>query len=87
MRIAVAGLVAGAAALLSPATADAVPDCSEMAMNTRICSTPGHTAISSSPNPAFTNPYPGWGFGTPGTPGFLGIPAIGLGGGGLWVGF
>jgi hypothetical protein len=45
-----------------------------------MCSTPGHAAIVTSPDPAFTNPWPGWGFGT------LGIPAIGFGGGGFWIG-
>lgn len=38
---------------------------------------PGHTAIVTSPDPAFTNPFPGWGFGGLG---------YGFGIGGVWVG-
>ena len=79
MRI-LAALIAAAAAVPLAAAAQATPECSDIAPNTRMCVNPGHAAITSSPNPAFTNPYPGWGFGT------LGIPAIGLGGGGLWIG-
>jgi hypothetical protein len=82
VRTALSVIAAAAAVLVAPAVpADAVPKCTDMAMNTRICTTPGHTAISSTPNPAFTNPYPGWGFGT------LAVPSFGLGGGGFWVGF
>lgn len=65
-----------------PAPAAAAPECTDIAPNTRMCSrAPGQTAIVTSPNPALTNPYPGWGFGT------LGIPGIGIGGGGIWIGF
>ena len=68
--------------LLCSAPAAGAPACNDVAPNTRVCSTgPGHTAIVTSPNPAYTNPYPGWGFGT------LGFPAIGIGGGGIWMGF
>lgn len=70
-----------AVALAVAPSAIAAPECTDVAVSTRLCTRgPGHTAIITSPNPAFTNPYPGWGFGT------LGIPAIGLGGGGLWIG-
>ena len=79
MRLLAASLAwMGAVAMSAPA--GAVPDCSNIGPNTRMCSTPGHAAIVTSPDPAFTNPWPGWGFGT------LGIPAIGFGGGGLWIG-
>jgi hypothetical protein len=72
---------AGAAALALAAPAAAVPECDNFAPNTRICRTPGHTAIITSPDPALTNRYPGWGYGG------LGIPAFGLGTGGIWIGF
>ena len=70
-----------AAALWCAPPAGAGPDCSDLAPNTRICRTPGHSAITTSPNPAFTNPWPGWGFGG------VGLPAFGLGRGGIWLGF
>ena len=76
-------LVAAAAAVLAagPATA-APPECTDIGISTRMCTRgPGHIAITTTPNPAFTNPGAGWGFGT------LGIPAFGLGGGGVWLGF
>ena len=83
-----AKLFGGAAATLASlavvlaAPASAGPDCSDIAPNTRMCTrAPGHTAIITSPDPAFTKPSPVWGFGT------LGIPAFGIGGGGLWIGF
>lgn len=79
MRL-VAAFLAWLAAVLVAAPAGAAPDCSNIGPNTRMCSNPGHAAIVTSPDPAFTNPYPGWGFGT------LGIPAIGIGGGGFWIG-
>ena len=76
-------LVAAAALLLTAApVAAAPPECTDIGISTRLCTRgPGHTAITTTPNPAFTNPGAGWGFGT------LGIPAFGLGGGGIWVGF
>lgn len=79
----VALLAVAAAAFLPAAAAHATgPECADVAVSTRICVRgPGHTAIITSPNPAFTNPYPGWGFGT------LGVPAFGIGGGGIWIGF
>lgn len=78
---ATAGLMAPASLLLaSPATA--APDCTDVGISTRVCTRgPGHTAITTTPNPAFTNPGAGWGFGT------LGIPVFGIGGGGIWGGF
>lgn len=73
-------LFAAAAAVVPAAPATAAPQCSEIAPNTRMCARPpGHTAITSTPNPAYTNPYPGWGFG-------WGTPVFGLGGGGIWIG-
>lgn len=72
-------LLAVTTAILIAAPAAAVPDCIDTAPYTRTCVTPGHTAIVTTPNPAFTNPWPGWGFG-------FGTPAFGLGGGGIWVG-
>ncbi|MCH9722164.1 MAG: hypothetical protein K0U67_08905 [Actinomycetia bacterium] len=65
----------------APAAA-APPECTDVGISTRVCTTgPGHTAITTTPDPALSDPGPGWGFGT------LGIPAFGLGGGGVWVGF
>jgi hypothetical protein len=40
-----------------------------------MCQTPGHLAIVTSPDPALTNPYPGWGYG-----------GLGYGLGGFWFG-
>lgn len=74
-------LAALAAAMPSAAPAGAGPDCSDLGPFTRICRTPGHSAITTTPNPAFSNPWPGWGFGG------VGIPAFGVGGGGVWLGF
>ena len=62
--------------------AQAAPECTDVGVSTRVCNRgPGHTAITTTPNPAFTNPGAGWGFGT------LGIPVFGIGGGGIWIGF
>jgi len=83
MRLLAAIPTGAAAAILTgilAVPAGAAPDCSDIGPNTRMCSGPGHAAIVTSPDPAFTNPWPGWGFGT------LGIPAIAFGGNGLWVG-
>lgn len=55
-------VLAAAVALAAPAAA--APDCADLAPQTRMCRTTGHTAIVSSPDPAFTDPWPGWGFGT-----------------------
>ncbi|MEI6698428.1 MAG: hypothetical protein WCK99_05390 [Mycobacteriaceae bacterium] len=67
--------IALAVAVLVAAPATAVPDCTDIAPNTRICQTAGHSAIVTSPNPALTNPYPGWGYGP-----------LGFGLGGMWIG-
>lgn len=78
----VAAALLGMTAALSPAPVcnASGPECADVAVSTRVCVRgPGHTAIVTSPDPAFTNPYPGWGFGT------LGVPAF-VGGGG-WTGF
>jgi hypothetical protein len=71
--IAVPAAVISALVLAIPAAA--VPQCTDTGPSTTICQTPGHAQITTSPNPAFTNPYPGWGFG-----------GIGIGLGGLWIG-
>jgi hypothetical protein len=73
--------VALAAALQWAPPAGAVPACTDIGPFTRICETPGHSAIITTPNPAFSNPWPGWGFGG------VGMPAFGLGGGGIWLGY
>ena len=71
-------------ALTLAAPAQAGPDCTDIGPNTRMCTrAPGHTAITTSPDPAFTNPWPGWGFGGLG---FGGV-GIGIGGPGIWIGF
>jgi hypothetical protein len=75
LKPATALLVALAATLVSAAPASAVPECMDIAPNTRICQTPGHSAIVTSPDPALTNSYPGWGYG-----------ALGYGLGGFWFG-
>jgi hypothetical protein len=64
------------AALMLAVPAAATPQCTDTGPNTTICQTPGHAQITTSPNPALTNPYPGWGFG-----------GIGIGLGGIWIGF
>ena len=74
-------LAAIAAAVQCAAPAGAVPDCTDIGPFTRICQNPGHSAIITTPNPALSNPWPGWGFGG------VGVPAFGLGGGGIWLGF
>jgi hypothetical protein len=62
--------------------ANAGPECTDVGVSTRICNRgPGHIAITTTPNPAFTNPGAGWGFGT------LGMPVFGVAGGGIWLGF
>jgi hypothetical protein len=71
--IAVPAAVISALVLAIPAAA--APQCTDTGPSTTICQTPGHAQITTSPNPAFTNPYPGWGFG-----------GIGIGLGGLWIG-
>ena len=81
LAIALASAASAAAMLTSAAPAAAVPECDDFAPNTRICRTPGHTAIITSPDPALTNRFPGWGYGG------LAIPAFGLGSGGIWIGF
>jgi len=60
---------------MAPTAAAAPPQCTDVAPNTTMCRTPGHTQITTSPDQAMTNPYPGWGFG-----------GIGIGGGGIWIG-
>ncbi len=72
--------VALVTALFLAAPAGAAPDCGDIGVSTRLCTRgPGHTAIITSPDPAFTDPGPGWGFGT------LGIPVFGSDRG-FWIG-
>jgi hypothetical protein len=79
MRRLVTAVAAIAVALMLAAPAHAGPDCSDVGPNTRMCTrSPGHTAITTSPDPALTNPYPGWGFGGLG---------LGIAGRGIWIGF
>lgn len=73
-------LAAAAPVLLLAAPAAANPECTQITPGTRTCASPGHTAIVTTPNPAFVNPSPGWVFG-------WGTPVIGLGGSGFWIGF
>lgn len=79
-RTATAALIgaAGFTAIGIAPAAVAAPVCADVAPNTRMCQTPGHTQITTSPDQAMTNPYPGWGFG--------GIGGFGIGGGGIWFG-
>lgn len=80
----IVAMAAAAAALALAPPAQAGPDCADIGPNTRMCTRgPGHTSITTSPDPNFTNPYPGWGFGGLGYGGF----GLGLGGGGVWIGF
>jgi hypothetical protein len=80
MRITIGGaVVAIGLTLAAPAAAAPVPSapkCTETAPNTRFCQTPGHSQITTSPDPAMTNSFPGWGFGS-----------LGFGQGGIWFGF
>jgi len=74
-------LVGMAAAMPTAVPAGAAPDCTDLGPFTRICQGPGHAAIITTPDPALGNPGSGWGFGG------VGIPAFGLGGGGIWLGY
>lgn len=67
----------GAVVLAAPTAA--APDCIDSAPFTRVCANPGHTAITTTPNPNMI-PNSGWGYG-------WGTPVIGIGGGGIWIGF
>ncbi len=69
-------MVTSAAGLLAVPAA-ALPECLDTAPNTRTCVTSGHTAITTTPNPALTSPFPGFGWTT---------PIFGLGVGGFWIG-
>lgn len=81
LALALAATAVPASLMLAP-PAEATPECIDVGVSTRVCSRgPGHTAITTTPDPAFTNPGAGWGFGT------LGIPVFGIGGGGIWIGF
>ena len=75
VRRATALPIALATAVLIAAPATAGPECTDIAPYTRICQTPGHAAMVTSPDPALTNPYPGWGYG-----------GLGYGLGGMWIG-
>ena len=78
VRSLVALAMAVLTALAFTAPAQAAPECTDIAPNTRLCTTgPGHSAIVTSPDPAFTNPFPGWGFGGLG---------YGFSMGGVWMG-
>jgi len=79
-RALLAALTAAFAALLLAAPAAAVPTCTKTGATTTTCVTGGHIAITTTPDPALTNRWPGWGFG-------WGAPVIGRGGGGVWIGF
>ena len=68
-------LIAPTVAILLAAPAAALPECTDSAPNTRMCQTSGQVAIVTSPNPALTNPYPGWSYG-----------GLGYGLGGFWFG-
>lgn len=70
-------LLTGAFWLAAPASAR--PNCTDTAPFTRVCANPGHTAITTTPNPNQT-PNAGWGFG-------WGTPVVGIGDGGFWIGF
>lgn len=65
--------------------AGAGPDCADLAPHTRLCRTPGHVGITTSPDPALTNRPPGWGYG--GAGGGFGGGFWGLSGGGVWIAF
>lgn len=78
---AVATVCAPLATVLLASPVGAVPSCEDFAPYTRICQSPGHTAISTTPNPNLNNPLAGWGVAG------IGTPVFGLGGGGFWLGF
>jgi hypothetical protein len=64
------------ATLISAApAAGAPPECADVTPTTRLCRTSGHTGITTSPDPALTNRYPGWGYAGMG---------VGLSAGGWW---
>ena len=64
-------LIAPTVAILLAAPAAALPECTDIAPNTRMCQTSGQVAIVTSPNPALT----GWSYG-----------GLGYGLGGFWFG-
>lgn len=68
-------LIATVAAVLLAAPAAAAPVCTNSGPNTTICQTPGHAQITTSPNPALTNPFPGM------------YGGFGIGLGGVWIGW
>jgi hypothetical protein len=63
------------ASIAFAAPAPASPQCTDTGPNTTICQTPGHSQITTSPNPALTNPFP-WMYG-----------GFGIGLGGVWIGW
>ena len=75
-----AAVLAIGAAVAFAAPAPAAPECADIGPTTWLCQNPGHIGMTTSPDPALTNHYPGWGYG-----GF-GVPAMGFGGGGIWIG-
>ena len=61
------------------APAHATPDCANTGPFTRVCESPGQTAITVTPDTSVTPGFgAGYGWGT---------PAFGIGGRGLWMGF
>ncbi|WP_396927405.1 hypothetical protein [Mycolicibacterium sp.] len=68
--IAVASVMLAAPAVARPA------QCTNPGPSTTICETPGHSQITTSPNPAQQNPLAGWGWG-----------GVGIGLGGIFIGF
>lgn len=70
-----APLLIAVTSVLLAAPASAVPQCTDTGPTTTVCQTPGHSQITTSPNPALQNPLAGWGFG-----------GIGIGLGGVFIG-
>ena len=69
-------LLIAVASLTLAVPADARPaQCTNPGPSTTICETPGHSQITTSPNPALQNPLAGWGWG-----------GVGIGLGGIFIG-
>lgn len=77
-RLLTVPMVAGMSLISAGPAAGAPPECADIAPHTRMCRTSGHAAITTSPDPTLSNPYPGWGYGGLG---------IGLRGGGGFFSF
>jgi len=74
-RIAPISIVAAVSvSIVLAAPAVAAPQCTDTGPNTKLCQTPGHAQITTSPDPSMSNPFP-WMYGGFG----IGLGGISLG--------